>query len=271
MCCFSQEVGHVSGTEIFARLANGNQYLVYQMKLSSAKDMAMILPIPVKAGAGEDAITFISMEDFPGFFNWMSRYFPDSTWGDLALDDSVSASAPVLEVHEVGCYEASFVPGIHDFCRLDERYRLPEGIWDNLSFYRDYGFVVFKLGPGKDQQLHPMAFSFPTRMSNTLFFPTIHVHDGQYYETASFDHILYCQSDHKLDEWMESWDSFGNLWVEQMDFINKENIIDEKPSETFQPGGAIFNILNSERCGYKKVLKGSYPNQDILVNSQSSH
>ena len=40
-----------------------------------------------------------------------------------------------------------------------------------------------------------MAFSFPRRDPGQLFFPTLHVHDGQVHETAAFDHTLYCQLD----------------------------------------------------------------------------
>lgn len=38
-----------------------------------------------------------------------------------------------------------------------------------------------------------MAFDFPRRDPSSLFFPTVHVHDGAVHEEASFDHHLYCQ------------------------------------------------------------------------------
>ena len=54
MCCFSQPVISVSATNIFARLApEGRQYLVYSMFLQATKDLAMILPLPVRQPAGE--------------------------------------------------------------------------------------------------------------------------------------------------------------------------------------------------------------------------
>ena len=47
MCCFSQPVDYVAGTNIFARPAKaGGQYLVYSMTLKAGTDLAMILPIP---------------------------------------------------------------------------------------------------------------------------------------------------------------------------------------------------------------------------------
>jgi hypothetical protein len=51
---------------------------------------------------------------------------------------------------------------------------------------------VFQLAPGK-VTVHPMAFTFPTRAPERLFFPTVHVHDGRFHTTAKFDHALYYQ------------------------------------------------------------------------------
>jgi hypothetical protein len=47
MCCFSQQVGHVANTNIFARGVNGKQLLVYSMSYRAAADLAMVLPLPV--------------------------------------------------------------------------------------------------------------------------------------------------------------------------------------------------------------------------------
>jgi hypothetical protein len=40
-----------------------------------------------------------------------------------------------------------------------------------------------------------MAFEFVTRQPDTLFFPTLHVHDGLVHESAKFDHYLYYQGE----------------------------------------------------------------------------
>ena len=71
MCAFSQPVD-VSDTLIFARIEGPRQYLVYKMAFSSDVDLAMILPIPVSTGSGEDAVSFISMEE-SGFFQHAQR------------------------------------------------------------------------------------------------------------------------------------------------------------------------------------------------------
>jgi hypothetical protein len=54
---------------------------------------------------------------------------------------------------------------------------------------------------------HPMAFSFPTRLTDELFFPTVHVHDGGLPHKAKFDHWLFCQTPEysgPLTEWSRS-------------------------------------------------------------------
>ena len=70
---------------------------------------------------------------------------------------------------------------------------LPDSTWKRLPQYADWGFVVFKFRKG-EAHVHPMAFAFPTRHANQLFFPTVHIHDGTVPATADFDHTLYCQA-----------------------------------------------------------------------------
>jgi hypothetical protein len=59
----------------------------------------------------------------------------------------------------------------------------------------DWGFAVFRLKPGKKAHIHPMACRFRTRDASRLFFPTVHVHDGQVHASARFDHSLYDQGE----------------------------------------------------------------------------
>lgn len=66
MCIFSAKVKSVSDTNIFARLSKGQQYLVYEMNLSTANEMAMILPLPVDHP--QDAnVSLIDLSDYPLF------------------------------------------------------------------------------------------------------------------------------------------------------------------------------------------------------------
>ncbi|MEX2187509.1 MAG: hypothetical protein WD875_11970 [Pirellulales bacterium] len=194
MCCFSGQVQHVADTNIFARAsAEGRQFLVYSMKFKADDAVAMILPLPVPKEPKEDAVKFINLEKYEDFFEDLKRGFPEPPTNRAgALDDDARKADPQLKVIEVGSFEASFVPAIKDFARLDKRFRLPDGVWEKLGGYSDYGFAVFKLKAG-EQKIHPMAFEFPRRDANKLFFPTVHIHDGKVHDKAGFDHALYCQ------------------------------------------------------------------------------
>jgi hypothetical protein len=50
-----------------------------------------------------------------------------------------------------------------------------------------------------------MAFDFPRANPKRLFFPTVHIHDGKVHKTATFDHVLYCQTKGEdVTRWKES-------------------------------------------------------------------
>ena len=208
MCCFSKPVLRVSETNLFVRMGEGiEQFVVYSMSLKAAHDLAMVLPIPTAKEHGEKAVKFISFEKYPAFFEDMTAGFPRSKADFLSSDTfGTPAAAPTrkLEVHSVGAFDASFVPGIADFSRLDEQFRIEPEVWKRLPGYADFGFAVFKLKAG-DARVHPMAFSFASAIPRMLFFPTLHIHDGELHEKADFDHSLYCQaSGLRAGEWRES-------------------------------------------------------------------
>ena len=130
MCCFSRPVEFVNATRIFARAENAHrQFVVYAMTMSAKEDLAMILPLPVRAGSGENAVRFISLEGYPTFFADMESGFPKEApraFGPVGCATHAPPKAAALPVFQVGSFEASFVPTIADFARLDERFRLPE-------------------------------------------------------------------------------------------------------------------------------------------------
>jgi len=206
MCCFSvaSPVGwiqrlfaprvHVSKTNIFARMsAPGVQALAYGMNLETRRAVAMVLPLPVVPGSGEEAVTFVDLHEHSTMFEDLAALFhvlqPAARKGGPSLSFSF---APKLVVHKVGAFIASYVPTRADFVRLDERFRLPEVLFDAVPAYADHGFAVFQLEPG-NVTVHPMAMTFPTRDPDRLFFPTVHIHDGTFHPTAKFDHALYYQ------------------------------------------------------------------------------
>jgi hypothetical protein len=251
MCCFSGPVDRVSATRIFARLKDKeNQFVVYSMTLSAKSELAMILPIPVRTGAKEDDLHFISLKEYDRFFDDLNSGFPAPRPAGGISRGAKNAVPPPdaqLKVISVGNFEASFVPTVDDFSRLDERFKLPSGTWEKLGDYAKFGFAVFKLKSG-EQKVHPMAFEFPTALSSRLFFPTVHVHDGKVHGTADFDHALYAQFDH-LDaatgrmRWQESTRNAGA-------FVNIEK------SKT---------IVNPEAHAYKLTIRGRQKNVDTVL------
>lgn len=208
MCCFSRPVKHVSATQIYARpLDEGRQALVYSMDVEIDSALAMVLPLPVTDDPSDDAVTFVDLSGYPKFFHHVRDAFPVLRLGPKTrgfLQQSRSKQ-PKLVVHDVGDFEASFVPTQKDFDRLDERFRLSPVVFQAHAEYADYGFAVFQLKPLKSwmgrlkrQTVHPMAFTFPSRQPASVFYPTLHVHDGTVPKSASFDHSLYLQTKDEL-------------------------------------------------------------------------
>jgi hypothetical protein len=247
MCCFSRPVDLVANTNIFARAGkDGRQFLVYSMTLSAKDDLAMILPIPTPKDAKEDDLKFINLEKYADFFKDMLAGFPvpkPPRGGDKDKSDDKSNT---LKVVEVGSYEASFVPQIKDFTKLDERFRLPTDVWEKLPQYKESGFAVFKLKKGASK-VHPMAFDFPRANAKKLYFPTVHIHDGKVHEKADFDHWLFCQVGEGAATDILKWE------------------------ESPQPAGLFMKIdkaegllLKDAHC-YRLRMKGELKNEDVLV------
>ncbi len=198
MCCFAGEGRpYVSNTRIFARRLEDRQLLVYEMRLRTSAPVAMILPLPVAPGAGEDALQFIDMSDDEALFDDLDCGFPEP----MALGEGPVPAGPgrgTLAVERVGAFEASYVPSLADFARLDPRFRIDDRLWHRLPGYRDAGFAVFQLRQG-ERRVHPMAFDFPARWPERLLFPTVHIHHGELEATADFDHSLYFQGFDAVD------------------------------------------------------------------------
>ncbi len=202
MCCFSGPVIKVDGTSIFARMVEpGRQLLVYELSLAADNAVAMVLPLPVTAGSGDDAVRFIDLQTAPEFFSRLEALFappPSRSMSNAAF----SPDRAFLKVHAVGDFVASFVPSLADFSRLDARFRMPEGTLDRVPEYADWGFAVFQLANlTQSKKIHPMAFEFATRAPHRLFFPTLHVHDGALHDHADYAHYLYAQGAAGADSW----------------------------------------------------------------------
>lgn len=251
MCCFTGNVTFVQNTRIFARMTDaGRQGIVYQMNVGAPAELAMILPLPVAADVKENSVTFIDLSGYPKFFAHLRAAFPVTiTRGEGSIRSlGPSPEAQTLKVHAVGSYEASFVPKLADFARLDARFRLPEQTWDKLPQFKDHGFAVFKLKKG-DREIHPMAFTFPTRHPDKLFFPTVHIHDGQVHAEEEFDHTLYCQVRRTGLFAMTRWEeSSGHARATCNIELSK-------------------GLLAADLHLHRQTLVGSHKNEDILLGT----
>lgn len=254
MCCFSGTVRSVNDTKIFGRfVTQKSQAIVYGMRLETPEDVAMILPIPVTPGSKEESVKFINLSGYDDFFNDLNEGFPEPKSryaGALPLSDR-KEQAPKLKVQKVGSFEASFVPAIKDFTRLDERFRLPAGTWEKIPAYRDYGFAVFKLRKGK-LKVHPMAFTFPSSLATKgkLFFPTVHIHDGQIHRKENFDHQLFAQT------WTGAGLRSREGWRESEKLASQFTNV-EKSKNLLWPRGHV----------YLREIRGRQTNADVLAQA----
>lgn len=269
MCCFSGEVETVGDTRIFAgpdRRAADRQVLVYEMSYVAAHELAMVLPLPVPPRSAEDAVAFIDLSGYPAFFADLDFGFsPPRSDDDEALlsggGDEVELR-PRLEVHDVGDFEASFVPTIADFDRLEPRFRILPRAWERLPAYADYGFAVFKLNAAaQGRRVHPMAFSFPRRDRDTNFFPTVHIHDGVVHGAAAFDHSLYMQ---------RGGEEPGDIKIEEEPYVMGWKPSYGRVGGFMDPAHLDERLLDPAQKCFRLTVRGRFENRDIVIGKDGS-
>ena len=244
MCIFTGEIKSVGDTRIFARQDANRQAVVYDMYLSTEFATAMVLPIPVASLSNDEKIEFIDLSTYPDFFDDIENLFPQ--WMSASIEGGDSRGSDLIEVHEVGIYDASFVPTLNDFKRLDSRFRLNSDFFEQVPEYSNYGFIVFKLKPG-ESQVHPMAFWFPKSEDRNLFFPTKHMHDGVVHNSDHYDHTLYAQGSFTDNSNLEAISLKHNL--EELSAIAKRS----------------FGLVSKDEVICKKVVNGVNKNEDIWL------
>jgi hypothetical protein len=257
MCCFSSNTT-VSGTRIFARMTRPDaQVLVYQMSYTATAEAAMILPLPVTPPAHDGSVRWKSLKEHASFFAALAAGFPEPEPSISILRSksaAVAADAP-LAVHEVGDFIASFVPAMGDFDRLDPRFSIRKDVWSKIPAYVDYGFAVFQL-KALSGTPHPIAFEFDTRLRDTLFFPTVHIHDGTVHAEDAFDHMLYLQEarfDAKVG---------GYRGPDQAD-SSTTFVRSKETAAAFADVGA--GVVDGGLLVHRKRIAGIHPNTDTLV------
>jgi FimV-like protein len=289
MCCIIEEmelVGEeslwdfpslsVSQTRIFARHTEpGKQAIVYSMRVSSENRLAMILPLPVAINSGEEAVDFYDLSGYQEFFRDLEKacFCEIITDPFFTLDDDLGASLDIdsaaanLAVHNVGDYEASYVPTVDDFSRLDSRFRLPDNVWKQLPIGDDYGFAVFQLRieisndrKSIENEIHPMAFEFRTRDKEKLFFPTVHVHDRQYHDKARFDHALYCQHKNARAKFKHQRDVMGARFNSlEQDYLQKLQIYESYKSIPEIPKPVVERLASDLEAIKQEMMMCKHP------------
>ncbi len=263
MCCFggrARAIKYVGKTNLFARAAGDRQLLAYSMNVAADEPVAMILPLPVPPRPPEDAVRFIDLHAYPKLFVDLDAGFPE-IFAPQPKSRGLLARGPeqvrTLEVHKVGAFEASFVPGQADFVRLDPRFRLSDAVWAALPRYADWGFCVFKLTElrggwfrrATKQTIHPMVFEFPRRDPTRLFFPTVHVHDGEVHDHATFDHTLYYQAQAALASTLPAWTAQTS----------------PESAAAFVDVARAAGVVDGAAPVHRLVIGGAQPNVDVLL------
>lgn len=260
MCCFSTKTD-ASATTIFARMVRpGAQVLVYQMRFSAAEPTAMILPLPVALPAAEGSVRWKSLKDYPTFFADLASGFPEPppSQSPFASKGAVAASAAPIEVHEVGDFIASFVPGARDFDRVDKRFAIPRDVWGRIPAYHDYGFAVFQLKQLSGSP-HPIAFEFETRLRDTVFFPTVHIHDGTVHAEDVFDHMLYLQEG-RFDAMVSGYDGPDHI-DSATGLVRSQN-----KAASFTQAASLAGVVDGGLLVHRMKIAGRHANADTLVS-----
>lgn len=93
--------------------------LAYAMDVEIDDELAMVLPLPVPSRSADDAVAFLNLEGYERFFGDLAAAFPPEYVSGAIQRSSAPEAKPKLVVHDVGLFEASFVPTREDFVRLD--------------------------------------------------------------------------------------------------------------------------------------------------------
>ena len=228
------------------------------MNYESRDDNAMILPVPIKLPAHGDRLRFVDLNEYDEFFDDLAAGFPYSVPSfNIGCSSEIDAvSGNVLEIFEVGNYIASFVPKLADFSRLDERFRLPESTWSQIPNYATYGFAVFQLAAGALTP-HPMAFEFEIG-DDSIYFPTMHIHDGQVHDSEEFDHVIYLQH--------AGFDSRA-YGYQNSDVADKSTglVRSKYVAKHFCDMNRSNGVVDGDLLVHRKTIRGVLPNRDTLI------
>jgi hypothetical protein len=239
MSCFTQPVQSVSTAKSFARSGKGGrQFLVYQIQLSTANDVGLILSLPTPPKGMKEDVRFLKLEGQATFFDDLEKAFPQPKSGPLQAGPAKRA--------EVTPATAAFLPSMAAFEDEDESFRPPRA-WAILPQHETSGFVLLKLKKGQNQTYFA-AFDFPRKKPTELYLPTYHWHPGKNPDVAAFDHWLYAQVSSTNRESMMDW---------------RES---RRPASNYIDAEKTQGIVDPEGHLYTRSLLTGDPNRDTIVS-----
>lgn len=199
MCIMAGPVKSVTDTRIFVG-ADGNktrQCVIYAMAVElQGKVNAMILPVPLGTGAPK-GIELVDLSNYPTIFDDLNEPFVERSRG---LDSFGGASKGLtLEVHKVGSYSVSIVPDVESVKRLGAEFVLSPDTEHTLRECYPVGFAFVVARLRESGPFHPLAYTHPL-IAQRLFVPTRHEHGGRHGELPEWDHLIFHQSPHDLDD-----------------------------------------------------------------------
>jgi hypothetical protein len=203
MGIFSTPV-RVAGTfNFFARAARAHtdhQFLACNFRYEAETAFTLILPLPTPPDAPANAVRFINLSGYDGFFQDVRRGFPVLTRDPekQSLTDRLREKVRDWLDLDTTQIELAFFPNQPVLAEMSNRWPLSAAVWAALKPYANFGLVGLKLEAGANR-LPPIAFEFPRSTPAELFFPT--AHNLPRSAALNVKHALYAQTPHRSPAW----------------------------------------------------------------------
>lgn len=95
----------------------------------------------------------------------------------------------------------------------------------------------------------PVDFVSSTRHADKLFFPTVHIHDGEVHEKEEFDHALYCQVERTGLFALTRWDESPGV------------------AASFSKPAKSQGLLDKDKHVYRRRMSGMIENEDVFLGT----
>jgi hypothetical protein len=159
-------------------------------------------------------------------------------------------------------------------CTAHSKVRRRDDEWSGRAVIRSGDSAVAPFGAGpplrglaaRGKAIHPMAFEFASRHPDRLFFPTVHVHDGQVHLTAAFSHALYCQVPEAIGSRLLAEPRVSEpigppkSWNPHQSWVASDGTV-----SAFVDTSRAEGIMDANAVAYRRQVFGLAPNTDQWV------